>query len=684
MNKKTLLTLFTLGGLLGVSSMLLAGPKFVEAKALNETVGSFTVVAGENYTIGDNGISTTASGSFIAEQTALGNNYHLSLLAQPDKQNGNGDYGIIFNGSYADGKLSGDSAKIWYDPGANDWRIEIGYYVEDAYTNIGVIWCEFFDGAAKTFDFYVSDGEVGFRMNNWHIGNFHLVNTSGNLYVFSKNVAIDYQGLTVTQMARPIGHYAYRYNWGGTNFFEMCDCFPQNSEFSFTMTLPNTVDKAAVEGLYLQRTTWFDATQNMTVKLNNEALADWASVPQRGNNAFTDDVYEIPVNKMPNDGVFNVVLKPTEGTSVNGHFKLMYKLGGKLYCGDALVLGAPISETAHNYDKTNVGYHGYQKHFMPMWECQSYALMGSKPGAEIKRVDSPVLLAGQPVNIVMPNSTPVIVNFEDYMINPISNGFEYNNIQLWWPDIFVGYIHSYTFENQNFSSTYYADYWFDEMDESAGGWIKASATNTINVTAAAAHTITFHSIGGITVEPQVKYGNEVTVAPADPTLPRHTFDGWYTQEVGGTQFVFGSALSENIDLYAHWTLNSNESVIAFANKLLNDTENFGGKTQQQKEEAWLGVKNAWDALYSDEQEVFTSNSIDSTEIANAQARYSCIMSRQYTNIGDFIYGTVSPSSMVKPITASTTNLIMIVCLSIIGIGAIAGVTLLVRKTKKQK
>lgn len=681
MKKKTLLTLFTLGGLLGVSSMLLAAPRFTETKALNETVGSFTVIAGENYTASANEISTT-SGNFILEQSALGNDYHLTLVAQPDKQNGNGDYGIIFNGSYADGKLSGDSAKIWYDPGYNDWRIEIGYYVEDVYTNIGVIWCEFTDGAAKTFDFYVSDGEVGFRMNNWHIGNFHLVNTSGNLYVFSKGVAIDYQGLTVEQMARPIGHYSYRYNWGGTNFFEMCDCFPANAEFSFTMTLPNTVDKAAVEALYLQRTTWFANNQNMNVKLNNESLADWASVPQRGNNAFTDDVYEIPVSKMPNNGVFNVVLKPTEGTSVNGHFKLLYKLSGKLYCGDVLVLGAPISETAHNYDKTNVDYHGYQKHFMPMWECQSYALMGSKPGAEIKRVDSPVLLAGNPVNIVMPNSTPVTVNFEDYMVNPIANGFEPQRIELWWPDIFVGNTHSYTFENQNFSSTYYADYWFDEMDQSAGGWIKASATSTINVIAAAAHTITFHSIGGITIEPQVKYGNEVSVEPTAPTLARHTFLGWFTEEEGGTQFVFGSALTADIDLYAHWSLDTNENVIAFATKLLEDTENFGAKTQEQKEAAWVGLKAAWDALAEDEQNVFITNSISSSVIADAQSRYQCIMSRQYTSVGDFIYHTSNLSPVVRPFSMNVNRALLIACLSVIGVITIGGIALLVRKFKK--
>ena len=182
MNKKILLCLGTSALAGGVASALsLSSRKSVAA--LNETVGSFTVVSGSDYVANQTGISTT-SGNFVAEQSAITNNYHLQLLAQPDKQNPNGDYGIIFNGSYVGGKLTGDSAKIWYDPGYNDWRVDVGYYEEDSYTSIGSVWCEFYDGAEKTFDFYQTNGEVAFRMNNWYVGTFHLTNVEGNTYVF--------------------------------------------------------------------------------------------------------------------------------------------------------------------------------------------------------------------------------------------------------------------------------------------------------------------------------------------------------------------------------------------------------------------------------------------------------------------------------------------------------------------
>lgn len=41
-------------------------------------------------------------------------------------------------------------------------------------------------------------------------------------------------------------------------------------------------------------------------------------------------------------------------------------------------------------------------------------------------------------------------------------------------------------------------------------------------------------------------------APANPTRSGYTFAGWYTQATGGEQFDFGSAVTGDVTVYAHW------------------------------------------------------------------------------------------------------------------------------------
>ena len=69
------------------------------------------------------------------------------------------------------------------------------------------------------------------------------------------------------------------------------------------------------------------------------------------------------------------------------------------------------------------------------------------------------------------------------------------------------------------------------------------------------HWITFDSDGGTYVAPKFYSANEVTAAPnAEMTKPGYTFGHW---EYNGAQFNFGSPLTENITLKAHWNANTN-------------------------------------------------------------------------------------------------------------------------------
>ena len=70
---------------------------------------------------------------------------------------------------------------------------------------------------------------------------------------------------------------------------------------------------------------------------------------------------------------------------------------------------------------------------------------------------------------------------------------------------------------------------------------------------AKAHWITYYSQGGSVVEPTYVLAGQTATAPAAPTRPGYTFAGWYTDAEGGTKYNFGSVVTEDINLYAHWT-----------------------------------------------------------------------------------------------------------------------------------
>ena len=69
------------------------------------------------------------------------------------------------------------------------------------------------------------------------------------------------------------------------------------------------------------------------------------------------------------------------------------------------------------------------------------------------------------------------------------------------------------------------------------------------------HWLYFDSDGGTYVAPKFYSANEVTAAPnAEMTKPGYTFGYW---EYKGAKFTFGSLLTENVTLTAHWNANTN-------------------------------------------------------------------------------------------------------------------------------
>lgn len=113
----------------------------------------------------------------------------------------------------------------------------------------------------------------------------------------------------------------------------------------------------------------------------------------------------------------------------------------------------------------------------------------------------------------------------------------------------------------------------------------AGDTLTLTARVDKGHWIQFDSDGGSYVAPQFVTGN--TIQPADPARPGFSFEGWY--EESGNRFTFGSQLTSNITLTAHWKRNTSTkyTVIHWQEKAdesgwsLHETETKTGGTGAQ-------------------------------------------------------------------------------------------------------
>ena len=69
------------------------------------------------------------------------------------------------------------------------------------------------------------------------------------------------------------------------------------------------------------------------------------------------------------------------------------------------------------------------------------------------------------------------------------------------------------------------------------------------------YTVSYNSKGGSLVSNVTKYYEDTLGTLSTPTRTGYTFDGWYTEELGGTQISTTTSVTEDITYYAHWTIN---------------------------------------------------------------------------------------------------------------------------------
>ena len=102
-----------------------------------------------------------------------------------------------------------------------------------------------------------------------------------------------------------------------------------------------------------------------------------------------------------------------------------------------------------------------------------------------------------------------------------------------------------------------SDNWWSSSEEAPTFYtINTSNGQSAAHDATQSHVVTFDSNGGSSVQSQnVRVGATAT-QPATPTRTGYTFQGWYTAKNGGTRYDFDKAVTGDITLYAHWTVNT--------------------------------------------------------------------------------------------------------------------------------
>lgn len=70
------------------------------------------------------------------------------------------------------------------------------------------------------------------------------------------------------------------------------------------------------------------------------------------------------------------------------------------------------------------------------------------------------------------------------------------------------------------------------------------------------YAIGLDSAGGVssTVVVYTNLSGKLSALPESPSMDGYTFDGWYTEPVGGTKVTTSTVFNSDTTIYAHWTV----------------------------------------------------------------------------------------------------------------------------------
>lgn len=77
------------------------------------------------------------------------------------------------------------------------------------------------------------------------------------------------------------------------------------------------------------------------------------------------------------------------------------------------------------------------------------------------------------------------------------------------------------------------------------------------------YTIGLDACGGVssTVVVTTNLDGKLTPLPESPTMDGYTFNGWYTEPVGGSKVTTSTVFTSDATIYAHWTAKVGTSTV---------------------------------------------------------------------------------------------------------------------------
>lgn len=163
-----------------------------------------------------------------------------------------------------------------------------------------------------------------------------------------------------------------------------------------------------------------------------------------------------------------------------------------------------------------------------------------------------------------------------------------------------------------------------------------SDTLTLTARVEKGNWIHFNSAGGSYVAPQFVTGN--TSQPADPARPGFSFEGWY--EESGNRFTFGSPLTSNITLTAHWKSNTSTKYTVIHWQENADNNEYAFRESEEKS----GATGAPTSAAAKSYQGFTAQTItqqtingDGSTIVNVYYKRNVYDVKFYENKGWWIF-----------------------------------------------
>ena len=532
---------------LGVGAASAAAVKLerqpIEAKAVAADIGDFNIIkgtAGVDYTIDGNKIITNDSSDLLLESTVeVTKTGHLKFEDYKFPRFADGascGISIIVNATKDnEGKITGDVIRPYINTHWDDGPCYLcqGWVIDDVYGTSNDVYSDHTNfGTNRDFEFYWTSGLGAATMAGWRSRSFWMGCEGSKVFIHVKNTACEITNPTVSQNDDAIFNRAYRHQWGCVMLWQRTTCFNQNQTHAFTFHLPDDVNVADIDHLYLTKYALHSRTTDLAeVTVNGGTPVEWQiqDTMSYWEGDFNKEPnpsgnFELEINKadMDADRNFNFSIKTLGNEIAVSMYGLIYEIDGVMYSADKMICGHAYSENTHNYSESGQGWRGTQEWTMrPAFNCR---IVG-KAGEPAPKFEWPTMNAtSNALNVTFAKASEF--NFLSN-INVTSAGIDYRH-ELWLDfgngsfkvtkdgqDAF-----SYLF-TQSDSCTWYVDLFMANNDNSGVYKITVSGSIMVTVTAsddAIAWAQSFNSAIAAACNAQGNTDVEGTLSPAWTTV----------------------------------------------------------------------------------------------------------------------------------------------------------------------